>query len=1017
MKSICFYLFLLLGLTNIALAQDHHPYFRNIESKNGLSHNKVNCIIQDKRGFLWFGTEDGLNRYDGDHFTVFKSQPHHQTGISGNIITDLHEDKDGIMWIATSDGGLTRYNYRLPVSSQFRQFKYNLHLVNGKPENSISKITEDATGNLWLSTNNNYVLRFNKRTEKFDTPVKEKLKNVLALTMTGNDTLWVARENGGFLKINTRTLQYKTDQCCLAGKNKETTVSALFKAADQTMWFGGANQKIYHYYPATQQKEVYQPISQALNMPDGEIKSFAQDKQRNIWIVRKNMGLIVYNPNNNKFTSYRHDRNKDGSLVNDHVNVVFTDRNGIVWIGTSHGISILDPVYSPFLQYTLPKAGRDIMVYDFYKDEFDKLWIATSEGIFTQTKGSSQFERRKVSYKGQQLAVTKFFIDKDKTFYIGTDYTLFKYDAVTNQVQVLPNTETDPVMKKLVNSRIVSIVRDTINTHPVLVVSPYGHYVTCYDLVEKKWIQDYDPVKNKEKKLSNKDNLIKKLYKDSKGELWLATNKSGLGDCRRNIIPVKYFTNDIGNNSSISSNDVYDIQEDKKGNLWISTYGGGLNYLNTSSGKFSHIISSSNLTEGLQTDKRGHIWTVCNGHMHEYNPFSRMYSCYDLPNLQKNDGIEGYIYRDRHDFLYAGGLNFFIRFDPKAVSKIENDPDVYFTDFKIFNTSYSQLLENKVIHLDHSENYFSLEFSAPEYSSNHIHYDYQLAGVDKEWIDADKRNFASYSNLPGGKYLFKVRASNWKGNQINKFTTITIIIHPPFWRRWWFYALIAVIIAFPCYLFYRYRLKEFLKRQSIRNGIAQDLHDHIGSTLSSISIYTQVAKIYQEQQQEDKLRELLLTIGQTANDTISEMSDIVWTINPKNDHMDDMVQKIQSYVYPLCAAQNILFNFNCDSKVLKLTLEMMQRKNFFLILKELINNAIKHSGCKNLSVNIRLITKHVVLIIEDDGKGFDPDSRPAGTSSGNGMGNIKSRANELKAQLTIDSKIEKGTKVTLLFHI
>ena len=1019
MKSICFYLFLILGLTSItSSAQDHQQYFRNLQTKSGLSHNKVNCIIQDKRGFLWFGTEDGLNRFDGDHFTVFKSQPHRASSISGSIITDLHEDKDGIIWIATSDGGLTRYNYRLPAAEQFRQFKYNLHLSSqGTPENSLSKITEDGSGNLWLTTNSNYILRFNKQTKKFDTPVKNHLKNTLTLTMIGKDTLWAAKENGGFLKINTRTLKYKTDQCCLVAKDNKTAVTAVFKANDQTLWFGGTDKSIYHYKPATQQKSVYKPFTHPFNIQRGEIKSFTEDKQKNLWIVQKNMGVIVYNQDSTKFTTYRHDRNMDGSLIDDHVNVVYTDRSGIVWIGTDHGISILDPVYSPFMQFDLPKTGKDITVYDFYKDEQDKLWIATSEGIFTQKKGSRKFDYRKLVYQGQQLSVTKFFVDKDKTFYIGTDYTLFKYNTETNQVQLLPNTATDPVMKKLVNSRIVSIVRDTVDKHPVLVVSPYGHYMTYYDLVDKKWVPAFDPVKNKERKLNSMDNMIKKLYKDSKGGLWLASNKLGLGDRGYNAQSVKYFTNDMSNNSSISSNDVYDIQEDKKGNLWISTYGGGLNYLNIPSGKFSHIKGSSNLTEGLQTDLRGHVWTICNGHMHEYNPFSRIYSCYDLPILQKNGGVEGYIYKDRHDFLYAGGVNFFMRFDPKAVSKIVNDPDVYFTDFKIFNTSYSQLLENKVIHLDHEQNYFSIEFSAPEYSSNHIHYDYQLAGVDKEWVDGDKRNFASYSNLPGGKYLFKVRACNWKGNKVNKFTTITIIIYPPFWKKWWFYLLVFILIALPCYLFYRYRITEFLKRQSIRNGIAQDLHDHIGSTLSSISIYTQVAKIYQEQQQEEKLRELLLIIGQTANDTISEMSDIVWAINPKNDHMEGIMQKIQSYAYPLCAARNILFNFNCDSKVLKLTLEMIARKNFFLILKELTNNAIKHSECKNLSVSIRQKGQRIELIIEDDGKGFDPDFRSTGTSPGNGMGNIKSRAAELKAQLTIESKIQKGTKVTLLFNI
>lgn len=1019
-----FFSFLTIILSaGMAEAQVEKPFFRNIGTENGLSHDKVNCIMQDRRGFLWFGTEDGLNRYDGRFFTIFKNQPNDTTCISGNIIKDLHEDKNGIIWIATADGGLTRYNYHLPALKQFKQFKYNAHITNGIPENNISKIAEDENGNLWLATSNNFVVRFNKHSEKFDMPVKNGTRSILSLAMAGRDTLWVGRAGGGLLKINTSTLQYKVDARynSLYAKLPHTAITSIFKSGDNTMWYGAWDKKLYSYEPLTQTEKLFEHTIAEPEEPNDEIVSFTEDKRKNIWMACQSTGVAVYDRTMHSFTSYRHD-GKDGSLIDNNVNAVYTDRSGIVWIGTDNGISIHDPVYSPFQQFFLPKNinGEDIAIYDFYRDDQYNLWIATSEGIYIKRHGKNGFEHRKIIYNGQTLAATKFFIDKDKTFYLGTDYTLFKYNQETNQVSLLPNTSSDMVMKKLISSRIVSIVRDTIANHPVLVVSPYGHYMTYYDLTDRKWISRVDSVKKIVRNLNIKDNLIKKFYKDKKGGLWLATERFGLGDWQQGTTPIKYFTNDVGNNSSISSNDVYDIEEDKKGNLWISTYGGGLNYFNPKAGKFVHIKESSNLTEGMQADLRGNVWMICNGHMHEYNPLTKIYSCYDLPNLQKNGGIKGYVYKDNYGNLYAGGVNFYISFSPMGISKIKNDPDVYFTDFKIFNTSYSQLLENKTIRLNHAQNYFSLEFSAPEYSSNHIHYDYMLEGVDKDWVDADRRNFASYSNLPGGKYLFKVRACNWKGSFINKYTSIVIIISPPFWLQWWFYTLLVLIIAPVCYLLYRYRINEFLKRQSIRNGIAQDLHDHIGSTLSSISIYSKVAKIYQQQQKEDKLKEVLHTIGETANETITEMSDIVWTINPKNDHMNSIVQKIQSYAQPLCVAQNIHFKFNCDSKVKNLTLEMAARKNFFLILKESLNNAIKHSGCKNLTVNISLSNYYLELHIQDDGIGFDPSLKYAEVPTsrgGNGLVNIKSRADDLNAKLKIESGINKGTQVALAFSI
>ncbi|MEN0055483.1 MAG: two-component regulator propeller domain-containing protein [Mucilaginibacter sp.] len=1021
--SICFSFITFIFFSSIVKAQGETPFFRSIGTENGLSHDKVNCIMQDKRGFLWFGTEDGLNRYDGRFFTIFKNQPNDTTCVSGNIITDLHEDKNGIIWIATADGGLTRYNYQLPANKQFKQYKYGARVANGIPENNINKIAEDDGGNLWLATGNNYVARFNKNSQKFDIPVKKGPRSILSLAIAGKDTLWVGRAGGGLMKINTRTLQYKVDDRYnnLYSKLPHTSVASIFKSSDNTMWFGAWDKTLYTYEQITGTEKAYKPTATEPDVPADEIVSFTEDKRKSIWMGSQSTGLTVYDRGAHKFTSYQHN-GKDGSLIDNHVNAVYTDRSGIVWIGTDNGLSIHDPVYSPFQQYFLPKEqdGRDITIYDFYRDDQYNLWIATSEGIYIKRQGKSGFEHRKISFNGQKLAATKFFIDKDKTFYLGTDYTLFKYDPQTNQVALLPNTASDMVMKKLISSRIVSIVRDTIDTHPVLVVSPYGHYMTYYDLAEQKWISRVDSVKKIIRKLNIQDNLIKKFYKDKKGGLWLATDRFGLGDWQQGTKPIRYFTNDMDNNSSISSNDVYDIEEDKIGNLWISTYGGGLNYFNTSVQKFMHIKGSSNLTEGLQADLRGNIWMICNGHMHEYNPLTKVYSCYDLPNLKNNGGVKGYIYKDSYGNLYAGGMNFYISFSPVGIRKIANEPDVYFTDFKIFNTSYSQLLQDKTIRLNHAQNYFSLEFSAPEYSSNHIHYDYMLEGFDKDWVDADRRNVASYSNLAGGKYLFKVRASNWKGSYVDKYISITIIINPPFWLQWWFYCLLILVIASICYLLYRLRISEFLKRQSIRNGIAQDLHDHIGSTLSSISIYSKVAKIYHQQHKEEKLKEVLHTIGETANETITEMSDIVWTINPKNDHMNNIVQKIQSYAQPLCVAQNIQFTFNYDNKVSKLTLEMATRKNFFLILKETINNAIKHSGCKNLTVDIRLNNYYLELLIQDDGVGFDTNIKHIELSTsrgGNGLTNIKSRAEELGAKLKIKSEVNKGTKISLVFSI
>jgi signal transduction histidine kinase len=235
-----------------------------------------------------------------------------------------------------------------------------------------------------------------------------------------------------------------------------------------------------------------------------------------------------------------------------------------------------------------------------------------------------------------------------------------------------------------------------------------------------------------------------------------------------------------------------------------------------------------------------------------------------------------------------------------------------------------------------------------------------------------------------------------------------------------FYMMLFSIMVPTGYFLYRYRMKEYMKRQLLRNSIAQDLHDQIGSTLSSLSVYSKVAKVYQQQHEDDKLIEVLHTIGDTANETIMEMSDIVWAINPKNDQMDSIIHKIEAFAIPLCTARNIKFSFTCDTRVSKLTLEMSARKNLYLILKECLNNAIKHSMCDTLTIDMRLNEYYIETVIVDNGIGYNTNEEAAdglGSREGNGLTNIQSRAKELGARLQIDSRAGEGTRINLVFGL
>ena len=1021
--SASFFAFLIAALIfSVAgvFAQAADPFFKTIKTENGLSHNKVNCILKDHRGFIWFGTEDGLTRFDGKYYVVFKSRPNDKTVISGNIITDLYEDKEGILWIATADGGISRYDYRQPVSRQFRQFRHNAHDPKSIPEDAIKKIVEDRSGKLWLATSNNYVVRLNKQSGRFDTPVKSGTSGILTLLMDTNDTLRVGRAGGGLLSINTRTLDFKYDERYknLYAKLPHASIAAIFRDHEYDLWYGSWDKLVYHQRAGSGVFKAILPSQGMKGVVPDDYVSFAEDENQQVWMAGKNTGVMVYNKDSGQFTSYRHDPLKPGSLSDDQVNVIYRDRQGIIWIGTNNGVSMLNALFSPFTFNYLPDTDQPIKIYDFYKDKQSRLWIGTSAGIYIKSPGSTGFEHRRIVYQGQQLSVTKFFADQDGSFYLGTDYTLFLYDQLRNKLSLLPNTLKDPVMKKIISSRIVSIVRDTIDQHPVLLVSPYGHYLTYYDFTLQQWFSRKTERKDIVKELNIKDNLIRKIYKDSQGLTWLATTRQGLGNRQGNTGPVSYHTYDLQDKATISSNDVFDIKEDVKGNYWVSTYGGGLNYLNPRSGKFTHISESSNLSEGLQLDIRGNLWMICNGHFHRYDPLKKNYSCYDLPGLRISDGVKGYIYKDNQRNMYAAGDDYYVAFNPDAVALIDNQPQIFFTDFKIFNVSYNEMLIEKIVRLTHDQNYFSFEFSAPEFSGENIQYEYMLEGIDRNWISSGKQNVASYSNLKSGKYTFKVRAGNWKGSPLSKYSAVVIAIAPPFWLTWWFFLIVVSFLALIIYGIYSYRIREIYRQQLVRNQIAQDLHDNIGSTLSSISVYSEVAKIYQEQDKGSQLVKVLQTIGTTAIEMISEMGDTVWAVNSKNDNMGSIIQRINSYARPLCAASDILYKLNADEKLMDISLEMTLRKNLYLILKEAINNAVKHSGCTSITVDIKLRKAVFDISVTDDGAGYDVDavvSDQSDSLSGNGLNNIRSRAAELMGELHIISSPGAGTTLRLTF--
>jgi signal transduction histidine kinase len=291
-------------------------------------------------------------------------------------------------------------------------------------------------------------------------------------------------------------------------------------------------------------------------------------------------------------------------------------------------------------------------------------------------------------------------------------------------------------------------------------------------------------------------------------------------------------------------------------------------------------------------------------------------------------------------------------------------------------------------------------------------YAYKLEGADKEWNLLGSNRTVRFSNLAPGHYTLQLKAANNESIWNEHTTHFSFVVIPPFWRTWWFTTLLVAIVAAGVYALYRYRVNHLIGLEKLRTRIATDLHDDIGATLSSISFYSEAIR----QRAKDKLPEvehILEKMGETSRSMVGSMSDIVWAINPDNDHFDKLVRRMHSYAAELCSIKNITLQFHSNEMERNIQLSLEQRKNIYLIFKEAINNALKYAACHTLRLHLHTTGGNIQMEIQDDGKGFNTD----GEFKGNGLKNMQLRAREIHAHVNITSAPGKGTSIAFELKI
>jgi signal transduction histidine kinase len=482
----------------------------------------------------------------------------------------------------------------------------------------------------------------------------------------------------------------------------------------------------------------------------------------------------------------------------------------------------------------------------------------------------------------------------------------------------------------------------------------------------------------------------------------------------------------VNNKKTLSNKVVFSILPDPDFPdqfIWAGTNGGGLNKINLLTGEAICYTMQQGLPNdvvyGILYDDRGHLWLSTNMGLSRFKIKDGTFRNFDVRDgLQGNEFNRNAFCKDKKGYLYFGGINGFNMFNPENINDNKVLPTIVITGIKIKNHAVSFRDRNSPVKLppyladkltlDYHDNMVTFEFAALEFTSPmKNHYRYKLDGFDKEWIESDNNPSAIYTNLDPGDYTFRVMGSNNAGLWSVAQATIQLTILPPWYMTFWFRALVVAAIAGGIYSLSRYRFRQALKLQQLRNRIASDLHDEIGSTLSSIALYGEATKKMVRDNQ-DAIR-MLNRINDNTNYMMEAMSDIVWSINARGDKFDEVISKMRSFAAEVTETRGCSLHFNESTGLSHLELDMIQRKNIYLIFKEAVNNAIKYSSGKNLTINLSPWKSGIYMRIEDDGVGFDP----ATVKRGNGLNNMNQRAVDLGGTLNIKSAPGSGTLLEL----
>lgn len=1013
------------------LAQDYD--FSILSVEDGLSQSSVTCITQDDRGFIWIGTRDGLNKYDGYDIEVYRKIPFDSTSLVSNNIGSLLAQPGGL-WIVTNEG-LQWYDF---ATKKFENVKFN----EGEKPSRVITIFEDKLAGIWIGTTNGF---YSVKRDKYQ-------KRYIAKSYLHNAKK--ERPDSSFFRISS-FLHDSRSRLWLASSR------GLFQFdfnSDHSLEI----QKDLFYSPEKYYKDP-RWFSELLEHSDGSIYSSAGNE------------IYRYNIENDEFSSFYEIR--EGSQQEAAIIQLSEFSDGTLVAATRVSLQLINSQKSEAVSsqpLSLPSQGisdiRDQINFlhcdNIYKDIY---WLATDIGGVTKmVRKQKQFNTqllKDIPAVGINNPYLRHIAGDDHRIWYNLGQMLLIQDRADNTFQffssILPPdakrgntsisfihpTQEGKILAGLENeilelwidekgkqhSKSFELEARCIENKGNIIFETTEHYILGglngnIAILEKEGLRHISCIDYSESFQFEGRKEITSILLDSKSNLWLGTDQGiilypeiDLGS--RAIPSPRYFGYNPLDTSSLIENKITHLMEDSNHNVWISTRNGLMTANITKEKVHLKRVEVEELQQqviyGILEDKESEkLWMSTNAGLFSYNPSTGKVDHFNVKDgLQGNEFNTYSFFQGKSGEMFFGGPKGLTYFHPKDIELNKQAPPIWFTELSTLDGNQVDLIafdKKETLFLDYKQRSFSIRFIGLDFlQPEELQYFYKLKGeTDMQEASIGNSRQINFSQLRPGNYSLQIMAINKDGAFSQEGDLLQFSIHAPFWKMMWFYLVITAFVIglfwLMFYLRYRSKMERLNAIETVRKSIAEDFHDEMGSKLSIISMYSEFTK-NELADQGGKAAVYIDKVNTTASRLYDNTRDLIWVLNPKNDSLYDLYLQLKDFGEELLKDTGINFHSSgIPDHLRNETLPIRYKRHLLLIFKEAMHNSLKHSSCKNVKLSIKQEKQELTFILQDDGKGFDTSVM----YKGDGMKNMRHRAKQMNSELHFDSKKE-GTRIWL----